>query len=111
MCWLGKLHSTRGGHMNRTLKIGIAALGSLVLMVVGAVAYAGFPTTDGVVSSCVTKPGGVIRIIDAETQSCKKGEVPLAWNQQGVPGVSGYEKVVSTRTFDPGVGAVFAVGN
>jgi hypothetical protein len=69
--------------MNRTVKVAISVLGSLVLMVTGAVAYAAFPTTDDVVSSCVTKPGGVIRIIDTATQSCKKGEVPLTWNQQG----------------------------
>jgi hypothetical protein len=64
-------------------------------MAFGAVAYAAFPTSDGVVSSCVTKPGGVIRIIDSATQSCKKGEVSLAWNQQGVPGEDGEDGMLA----------------
>lgn len=69
--------------MNRTAQLTIAVLGSSVLLGGGMAAYAAFPSTDGVVSTCVLKPGGTIRVIDPTTQSCKKGEVPLSWNQQG----------------------------
>jgi hypothetical protein len=70
--------------MKHTTTRVLAAIGAaLVLMIGGAVAYAAFPTTDGVVSTCVLKPGGTIRVIDPATQSCKKGEVPLNWNQEG----------------------------
>ena len=42
--------------MNRTDKLAIAVVGARALMVTGAAADAAFPTTDGVISSCVTKP-------------------------------------------------------
>src|SRR5262245_33517764 len=86
--------------MNRTVKVAIAVLGSLMLMVAGAVAYAAFPVTDGVVSAGVLTRGGSIRIHDAPTATSNQGEVPLNWNQQGVPGMSGYEEVRKTVQHD-----------
>jgi hypothetical protein len=79
----------------RTLIVGGAAL---VLGIGGGVAIADIPSSDnGTITACMTKPGGTIRLIDAEVgATCKKGETKVEWNAQGQPGangVSGYEIV------------------
>ena len=70
---------------NRRLGVG-AALATAGLMVVG-ISWAQIPA-GGVISVCFAK-GGTVRVIDASTTSCKKGETLLQWNQQGVPGTNG----------------------
>jgi hypothetical protein len=89
----------------RTLIVGGAIL---ALGLGGGVAIADIPsTTDGTITACMTKPGGTIRLIDAEAgATCKKGETKVEWNQQGVPGndgsdgVSGFERVSDIDTQD-----------
>lgn len=79
----------------------------LVLGIGGGVAIADIPSSDdGTITACMLKPGGTIRLIDAEAgATCKKGETKVAWNADGQPGqdgVSGYEIVTNDKS--PGVG-------
>jgi hypothetical protein len=60
------------------------------LLVLGGVALAAIPSSDGTIYACVTKDGG-LRLIDFEAgQRCDKTkETLLKWNQQGPQGPSG----------------------
>ena len=62
---------------------------ALVLMIGGAVAYAAIPGAGGVITGCIAKSTGSVRVIDTAKDSCKSTETPLTWNQQGVPGTNG----------------------
>ena len=74
-------------HPTRVLAVIGAAL---VLMIGGAVAYAAIPAADGTITACMLKPGGTIRLIDAEAgATCKKTEQKVEWNQEGQPGPPG----------------------
>ena len=61
----------------------------------------------------MVKPGGTIRLIDAEAgATCKKGEQLVTWNSQGQPGadgVSGYEivSIEGSQEFTSTVSSVF----
>ena len=80
--------------MTRTAKLAIGVLGALVLMLGGTwIAQAAIPSADGTITACYTKPSSALRVINADTASCKRGETALTWNQEGAPGVSGYEVV------------------
>ncbi|HEY1360539.1 MAG TPA: hypothetical protein VGF21_19720, partial [Thermoleophilaceae bacterium] len=59
--------------------------------IAGGVAWATIPGTDGVISGCYTKIGGVVRVIDtAKGEKCVNAfEVPFSWNKQGSPGEQG----------------------
>ena len=89
----------------RTLIVGGAVL---ALGVGGGVAIADIPSsTDGTVTACMLKPGGTIRLIDAQAGAvCKKGEIKVEWNAEGQPGtdgtdgVSGYEIVIEQDTVE-----------
>lgn len=74
------------------------------------VAQAAVPDANGNINACYIKPGGTLRVTD--TGTCKKGETLLAWNQQGVPGVSGFEAVTERKeqTFSSGPLAGFTEG-
>ena len=64
----------------------------------GAVAWASVPGSDGAISACYkTTPGllflgepkGSLRVIDPAVESCQPDEKPLTWNQSGLPGPQG----------------------
>jgi hypothetical protein len=81
-------------HNRALIVIGAA----LALGIGGGIAIADIPSsTDGTITACMVKPGGTIRLIDAEAgATCKKGEAKVEWNAEGQPGqdgVSGYESV------------------
>jgi hypothetical protein len=75
---------TRNRKQAAILSAGIIGLGAL-----GAGAYAAIPSSSGVITACYTSSGGSIRVIDAATVGCKKGETQLTWNIQGPPGPIG----------------------
>jgi hypothetical protein len=63
---------------------------ALALGIGGGLAVAAIPSSDGTITACMVKPGGTIRLINAEAgEACKKGEQLLTWNQQGQPGTNG----------------------
>jgi hypothetical protein len=72
----------------------VGTRGRVVVMSIVAVALAGGATyalipQDGVISACFVKSTGALRVIDATVASCRPGETPLSWNQQGVQGLQG----------------------
>ena len=74
--------------MIRRKQAGVLAGVSVAGLLVAGVAFAAIPT-GGVISSCYTKSGGALRIVDATTTACKSGETSLAWNQTGPQGATG----------------------
>ena len=79
---------------------------ALTLGIGGGIAIADIPSGDGTITACMLKPGGTIRLINAEGgATCKKTEEKVEWSvagQDGADGVSGYEIV--TRDKVPGIG-------
>ncbi len=68
--------------------VAIAAVSAL--LVVGGVAYATIPDSNGVIHSCYTTKGGSLRVIDTGAgESCNLKESPLDWNAQGPTGPTG----------------------
>jgi hypothetical protein len=53
------------------------------------VANAGIPDAAGIIHGCYNSTNGSQRIIDTVLESCKKGEVPIQWNQVGIQGPQG----------------------
>src|SRR5215211_2056620 len=67
-------------------KLRLLAGGIGLVAVLGGVAYAGIPASNGVISACKDNKGA-LRLIDAEAgQSCNANQQLLTWNQQGPPG-------------------------
>lgn len=67
--------------------LAVLALGGAA---VASVTYAAIPGADGVITGCVSKSGGPLRIIDAATSACiPSKETKLAWNISGVAGATG----------------------
>jgi hypothetical protein len=62
--------------------------GVAALLVCGGVALATIPGSDGVIHSCYAKDGS-LRVIDAQSTSCKSNETALTWNQVGPQGPQG----------------------
>ncbi|HEY5987260.1 MAG TPA: hypothetical protein VIV12_12935 [Streptosporangiaceae bacterium] len=74
--------------MRRTITVALAAL---LLLVVGAVAYASIPGPDGVIHACykTSNPAqGALIAIDSAA-SCPSGYTALNWNQTGPQGPAG----------------------
>ena len=70
----------------RLVALTLVALGILA----GGVAYASIPDSNGVIHGCYLKVLGTLRVIDSPSQHCNSSfEVPIQWNQQGVPGTNG----------------------
>lgn len=67
---------------------GVVGTSAALVAVIGAAAYATIPS-NGVISTCYTKSGGALRVIDASTSSCGKSETSLSWNQVGPQGPAG----------------------
>jgi hypothetical protein len=64
------------------------ALGAIALA--GAVAYATFPDSGGIIHGCYNTTNGQLRIIDPSAgQTCKVPEAPLDWSQVGPAGATG----------------------
>jgi len=65
------------------------------LLITAAAARASIPDANGVIHGCYNTTNGSQRLIDDATDSCKKKELPIEWNQvgpqgpQGVPGPQG----------------------
>jgi len=66
--------------------IRIVAVGAAVFVLSGSVSVVSAQTT--IISSCVTSKTGSVRIVGA-TDTCKNGEIPMTWNQQGPQGPAG----------------------
>jgi hypothetical protein len=64
--------------------VAIAASGTV------AVATGAIPGGDGKINGCYGKSNGQLRVIDpSKRESCKPGEVPIAWNVKGPKGDPG----------------------
>jgi hypothetical protein len=53
------------------------------------IALATIPDSGGVIHGCYKKSVGNLRVIDTSTDSCKPGEVAIAWSQRGPAGPQG----------------------
>jgi hypothetical protein len=64
-----------------------------VLVTAGGVAAASIPGAGGLISGCVAKATGALRVVDAAKHGsagrCGRGERSLAWSQRGVQGLQG----------------------
>jgi uncharacterized protein (DUF2345 family) len=89
--------SNQGVIMNRRTFASIAAACVCSSLVVGEIAWAAIPTSDGVVTACYGKVTGIVRVIDpANGQRCLTGrELPLSWNQTGPQGAQGASPTVT----------------
>ena len=59
-------------------------------LVVGGIAWAQIPATNGVITGCYNNKSGALRVIDTSKTTCvAKTETQLEWNQQGVAGATG----------------------
>jgi hypothetical protein len=76
-------------------KLTLAAVaGVAAAIAAGSLAFAAVPDGSGVIHGCYGKPGtvhaGYLRAIDtAQNMTCTSSELPLDWNQQGLPGQKG----------------------
>jgi hypothetical protein len=75
-----------------SLTVALAAL-----LVVSGAALATIPGSGGVISSCYTKRGGVLRVIDAASASCRATESRLDWNVAGPQGEAGPQGLAGPR--------------
>lgn len=67
----------------------LVAVGAFVFALGGG-ALAAIPGSDGAIHACYKKEDGQLRVIDtAQSQTCNKSEVALAWNQTGPTGPQG----------------------
>lgn len=60
----------------------------VALVIVGGTALAQIPDADGVIHGCYAR-NGALRVIDAPSRTCKRGETAISWNQEGQPGEQG----------------------
>lgn len=70
-------------------RLAAAVIGGLVMAAVGGVAWATIPDSGGVIHGCVQRASGQLRVLDHSSGSCRRDEVALNWNQQGLQGVQG----------------------
>ncbi len=78
----------------------VAILAALFFVGTG-VAVASIPAADGTINGCYKNTNGSLRVIDS-SETCDVNETPLDWNQEGSPGISGYEIKESTVTASQG---------
>jgi hypothetical protein len=66
---------------------------TVLLMVLGGVAFASIPDSHGVIHACYQKQGGVLRVINSAKRGhagrCGRSEVSLTFNQRGRRGLRG----------------------
>jgi hypothetical protein len=64
-----------------------------IVLVVGGIAWATIPGSDGTISACYGKRTGLVRIYDPSgsglLRGCLANEVPISWNQAGPTGATG----------------------
>lgn len=61
----------------------------VAVIVIGGVAVAAIPNSDGVIHACYTKTGSSLRVYDPTNTKCSSNEVALSWNQKGPAGPTG----------------------
>jgi hypothetical protein len=67
-----------------------AVAGALIATALaGGIAFAAIPGAGGVINGCYQKNEGPLRVIDPGVDTCRKPEVAIAWNEQGVKGDKG----------------------
>jgi hypothetical protein len=72
------------------LRTGVPAVLAMLALSAGLVTASIPNSLTGVISGCYAKSGGTLRVIDAQAgETCKKGELPVFWNQTGPPGPTG----------------------
>jgi hypothetical protein len=72
--------------MNK-VRVELIAAVVVALAVIGGIAYATIPDSNGVIHGCYKKSGGTLRVIDSAVTSCDpNNETSLKWNQTGPPG-------------------------
>jgi hypothetical protein len=81
------------GSIGKTAKspsrpVRVVVLSGLAILIIGVVAWASIPDSNGVIHGCTDKLTGVARIIDSSAQ-CLPTEHAINWNQAGAPGPSG----------------------
>jgi hypothetical protein len=81
---------------NRRRTVVIGATAALTVPLVGAVAGAAVPDTQGVFHGCYVKTTGALRVIDpsstnAARNRCKATEAAITWNQRGPQGPQGVQ--------------------
>jgi len=87
-----------------------ACVASLVTaMVVGGIAWAQIPATNGVITGCYDNKTGALRVIDASKTKCAGGTTELQWNQKGAQGVPGPPGIGGTCSGLPHVGVDWSV--
>jgi hypothetical protein len=60
------------------------------LVVIGGVAFAAIPDSNGLINACYDNATGAVRLVDAQPGNCSKtGETGISWNQTGPPGPPG----------------------
>jgi hypothetical protein len=91
--------------LRNTLLAGLLVTAALVSL--AGLAYAAIPAGNGTISACKDNKG-TLKVIDAEAgASCPSNQQQLTWNQQGPPGVSGYEVVHGSEAVAVGDWQVF----
>jgi len=73
------------------LRTGVPAVLAMLALSAGLVTASIPNSLTGVISGCYAKStGGTLRVIDVQAgETCKKGELPVFWNQTGPPGLTG----------------------
>ena len=61
--------------------ISAAAGGVVAAVLAGGVAWAAIPSAGGVINGCYQKNEGQLRVIDPSSDTCRKSEVPIGWNE------------------------------
>ena len=64
-----------------------APVGVLLFLAAGTAACQ--PGPDGVIRGCYEGGTGTVRVLRSDTDQCKRSEIPLDWNQKGMPGAVG----------------------
>jgi hypothetical protein len=75
------------------MAIGIAAL----LVVLGGVAFAAIPDSDGTIHACYQKRNGDLRVVESSDDCRRSRELSLEWNQRGPKGDPGQAPVAYAR--------------
>jgi hypothetical protein len=70
----------------------IFVLSAPAVLVLGVIAYASIPDSNGVIHGCYKTSNGSLRVIDSPAVQCDpKNETPISWNQAGTQGPQGVQ--------------------
>jgi len=64
-------------------------LSTVGLILCGVGLYPSIPGAGGVIDGCFKKSGGTLRVVDGPVEQCTSNELPVNWNQVGLPGATG----------------------